>query len=105
MDTITFRKHPLAALGLAAVMSMGLLAGAASAQNAGNLLSAEGLGMPQLPGSIGSGGAGDGSPNRPPMQQGEIGNSTLDQLMAWERQGVGVRPNTPQYQRYPKVPP
>ena len=106
MDTITFRKHPRAPLGVTTVMSMGRLAGAASAQNAGNLLRAEGLGLPPLPGSMGSGDAGDGSPNRPQMRQGESGNSTLDQLMAWERQGVGmgVRPNTPQLQRYPKVP-
>ena len=105
MDTIMFRKHPITALGLAAVVSMGFLAGAASAQNAGSLRSAEDLGLPPLPGSMGGGGAGDGSPNRPPMQQGESGNSTLHQLMAWERQGVGVRPNTPHHQGYPKVPP
>ena len=86
MNTITFRKHPLVALGLAAVLSTGLLAGAASAQNAGSLRSAEGLGLPPLPGSMGGG----GSPNRP--QQGE-GGDALDPLMAWERQDMGVRPS------------
>lgn len=92
MNTITFdRKHPLAtlaALGLAAAIAMGLLAGAASAQNAGGLRSAEGLGLPPLPGSMGG-----GSPNRQPAQQGEGNRNALDPLMAWERQDMGVRPS------------
>lgn len=91
MNRITFRKHPFATLVVAAVVATGLLAGAASAQNAGHLVSAEGLGLPPLPGAT----SGGSAPNRqlvPPTPPAG-GSQALDLLMAWERQDMGVRPS------------
>lgn len=85
--TTFFRKHPrvtFLTLAMAALVGTGG-AGTALAQSPGGLRSAEGMGLPPLPGATG---IGTGTPRGPSGSDG-----ALDTLMAWERQDMGVRPS------------
>lgn len=79
------------ALALAAL----LVAGLANAQGSQGVRSAEGLGLPPLPGAAPAAPRGAMAPQpSQPGQSGQPGRNapSLDALMAWERQDMGVPP-------------